>query len=239
MTGCDRDVTLEARRQALKQRFSGISLSVYAGGKDIAATAQVVAGWGCSIAHFDIMDGRFVPHKIGVPRDVEAVAGKLLCDVHLLAENPLPLVGDCARSGADIITVQAETPNALAALNAIREAETRMDRPVLSGVCLLPETRLEDIPALVAFEPDYWLVAAVDPRTGAPPDVARGCKRAGELANHAEFAGALIGLDGGVTLDNIDAIAASATDVVVTGSAVFKADVPATVYGAITAAVAR
>lgn len=44
------------------------------------------------MAPLDIRGGRFVPHRMAVPGDVEALTGNLLCDVHLVAENPLPLV---------------------------------------------------------------------------------------------------------------------------------------------------
>ncbi|MGH7370652.1 MAG: ribulose-phosphate 3-epimerase, partial [Candidatus Methylomirabilales bacterium] len=65
---------------------------------------------GADYIHVDVMDGHFVPNLTIGPLIVEAIRPitSLPLDVHLMIETPERYVGDFARAGADIITVQWE-----------------------------------------------------------------------------------------------------------------------------------
>ena len=211
-------------KEALRQRARGISLGLYAG--DLAAlgeTARTAMEWGADILHFDEMDGNFVPPFLGgaplVAATRKVVPGAFL-DVHLMHARPAALVGAYLKAGADLITVHAEAEGAGDALSAIAAAE----RPVLAGLALAPGTTPD--PALIA-QADMVLVLSLDPRDMSKPDITAACKRLERLRATTKGQQApLFALDGGVTLDVIDEIAAARPDMIVSGSAVMKNDNP-------------
>ncbi|MFV2038300.1 MAG: hypothetical protein ACC646_11990, partial [Paracoccaceae bacterium] len=59
--------------------------------------------------------------------------------------------------------------------------------------------------------------------TGQPPDITAACAR---LADLRKPGGPLLAFDGGVTLDSMPEIAACQPDIIVSGSAVFRAPEP-------------
>ncbi|MDA4845066.1 ribulose-phosphate 3-epimerase [Hoeflea poritis] len=217
--------------ESLKERCRGISLGIFAGDPgNLRGDAQASAGWGCGILHFDVMDGVFVPQISGGPGFVKALAGNMIRDVHLMVQRPADHVTDFVAAGADIVTVQAESEAPAEALRAIRKAAESAGRPVLAGLCLLPDTAIDDAGELLAMEPDLLLVAALDPRGKQPPDVTRACGRVAELRQRFGPGGPLIQFDGGVTAATIGEIANAAPDMVVSGSAVMRADDPAAAF---------
>ncbi len=215
----------------LKSRARGISLGLYAadlGG--LRGAAKTAAGWGCEIAHFDEMDGNFVPAMIGGPAFVGAVGQGLLRDVHLMVARPSRLVPAYVKAGVDMITVHAEAPDAGDAIRIIREVADSAGRPVLAGLGLFPGTPLDAIGGLLDMAPDMILVLSLDPRTGAAPDIAGACERLGEIRHRCTANNPVLAFDGGVTTNTIDQIAAAQPDMIVSGSAVLKSDDPAQTY---------
>ncbi len=225
----------------LRQRVRGISLGLFAADLgQLRAAAEQVAAWGGDIVHFDIMDGVFVPQMTGGPGFVRAIgmpssgegagAQGPLRDCHLMIRDPLSHVASYVNAGADIITVHAESENAGRALDAIRDAARKAARPVLAGLSLMPGTSLQQAEPLLALNPDLILVLSLDPRDGAAPDIPAACARLEELRARRKDAEQLLAFDGGVTLDSMPRIAACKPDMVVSGSAVFKADDPSAAY---------
>lgn len=215
----------------LKARCHGISLGVFAGDNgDLRGVARSAADWGCDILHFDVMDGVFVPQISGGPGFVKALACEQILDVHLMIQRPAGQVAAFVAAGADVVTVQAESEAPNEALLAVRNAAEQLGRPVLAGLCLLPGTSLEDASDLLALEPDLLLVAALDPRAGQAPDIASACRRVADLRRMAGRNRPLIAFDGGVTTASISQIADVSPDLVVSGSAVLRAEDPAAAY---------
>ncbi|MEM6461992.1 MAG: ribulose phosphate epimerase [Pseudomonadota bacterium] len=215
----------------LKRRCRGICLGIFAGDPgNLRGNAEAAAGWGCDILHFDVMDGIFVPQISAGPAFVKALAGSMIRDVHLMVQRPSEQVAGFVAAGADIVTVQAESEGATQALRRIRSAAQDAQRPVLAGVCLLPDTSLAEAAELLTMEPDLVLVAALDPRGKQPPDVRRACARVVELRQRFDENGPLIQFDGGVTAETIAEIASAAPDMVVSGSAVMRAEDPAAAF---------
>ena len=217
--------------ESLKKSCRGISLGIFAGDPgNLRGDAQAAASWGCDILHFDVMDGVFVPQISGGPGFVKALAGSMVLDVHLMVQRPAEQAAAFVAAGADIVTVQAESDAPADALRNIREAAKAADRPVLAGICLLPGTTLDDAGELLAMKPDLVLVAALDPRGKEPPDIGRACARVTDLRRRSGTDGPLIEFDGGVTASTIGEIAAAAPDLVVSGSAVMRAENPAVAF---------
>jgi len=216
----------------LKSRAQGLSLGLYAADLgDLRNAAARAAEWGCGVLHFDEMDGNFVPGMIGGPGFVGSVGGRLLRDVHLLVAHPSRRVSAYVKAGADLITVHAEAPDAAEAICNIRQSATAAQRPVLAGLGLMPGTSIDDIGELLELAPDMILVLSLDPRDGSASDVHAACTRLHKLRRRCGAAGPVFAFDGGVTENTISEIAAAGADMIVSGSAVLKADDPARAFG--------
>jgi len=222
-------------KDALRARARGLSLGVFAADLgDLRAAARDAVGWGGAALHFDIMDGVFVPAMIGGPGFVQALDEGALRDVHLLLANPARHVAAYVAAGADIITVHAEAAGAAEALVAINAAARAAGRPVLAGLALMPGTADEAVRPLLDLQPDLLLVLALDPRTGTPPDITAAGARLSALRRLCAGFAPLMAFDGGVTLDSIDEIHACRPDMIVSGSAVFRARDPQSAFQAMT-----
>jgi ribulose-phosphate 3-epimerase len=208
-------------------RLHGLSLGLFAAdcGRLSNAAEQAVA-WGAAALHFDVMDGAFVPAITGGPGFVAALDVGLPRDVHLMVDRPSRHIAAFAEAGADLITIHAEASDALEAIDAVRAAAVRLDRPILVGLGLMPDTEIDALPELLAAAPDLILVLAVDPRRKAPPTIGRACDKLAALRARPWRTPPLFAFDGGVTPATIDAIASCAPDIVVSGRAVFAASDP-------------
>lgn len=228
---------------ALRSRARGISLGLFAG--DVGAlrkTAATVQGWGAALAHFDIMDGVFVPQLTGGPAFVTALDRvEILRDVHLMVAQPSRHVSDFVMAGAHIVTVHAEAPDCLDALHLLRETSAQIGRPVLAGVAVMPGTDLASLVPLMQGQPDLILSLALDPRNKTRADIGLAGDRLQQLADMARRAGGdpLLAIDGGITVETTPAAASFGPDIIVSGSAVLQAVDPASTFATMAAAMKR
>lgn len=171
--------------------------------------------------HCDIMDGHFVPNISYGPSIVEAAGNcaEAFLDVHLMIEKPDNYIDTFANAGADQITVHQE-----ACPHLHRTIQHIHQQGITAGVAINPAT------SLLAIEPvlnlvDLVLVMSVNPGFGGQSFIENTYERLQQLRNmrNEHGAGFLIEVDGGVNLDNIERITQSGADVLVAGSAVFKA----------------
>jgi len=215
----------------LRQKARGVSVGLFAAplGRLDEAVRELTL-WQAGIAHFDVMDGVFVPQITAGPAFVAALGTGVLRDVHLMVENPAAHVDSFADAGADLITVHAEAPGAKLALDAVRAASERLGRPILTGLAVMPSTPVESLAPLLAPVPDLLLVLALDPRDGKPADFTRANQRIAALREAVAPARPLMAIDGGVTLDTISAATEAGPDMVVSGSAIFRAPDPEAAY---------
>lgn len=214
--------------EQLKQRCRGISAGIYAAPLGaLADSTRQVADWGGQLLHFDVMDGVFVPQLTAGPDFVKALDTNLVRDVHLMVAHPERHVEAFARAGADIITIHAEAPGAGAALAAVRDASETLGRPILCGLAVMPETPLAELAPLIAFGPDLVLVLALDPRNDLPPRVADAADRVRSLRQMTAPVQPLLAIDGGINEASIAEAAVAAPDIIVSGSAIFRAADPA------------
>lgn len=213
----------------LKDLCKGISLGLFAGDLgNLRAQARLAREWGCRIAHFDVMDGVFVPQLTGGAGFVEAAGSDLLRDVHLMIQRPALHAADYVAAGADMITVHVESENCIDAVHRIREAALAAAREVLVGVSLFPGTPLSATAEAFASAPDYVLVLALDPREQVGADIAAGCTRVAQVREI--LPSVVIGFDGGVTEASLTQVVNAGVDVVVSGSAILRAPDPSAAF---------
>jgi ribulose-phosphate 3-epimerase len=180
---------------------------------------------GIGVAHVDVMDGVFTPVMTVGPPLVKALRTPLLKDVHLMIREPLATLADYAAAGADMITVHQEScthiHRVLQALGTMSHA-TDPARGIVRGVALNPGTPLEAIEPLLP-EMDMLLLLAVNPGWGGQKFIPATFDRMARARAMIAASGrqVLLGVDGGITRQNIAAVAAAGAELIVTGSAVF------------------
>ncbi len=186
---------------------------------------------GAEYVHIDVMDGHFVPNiSFGIPI-VEAAkkSTSAVLDVHLMISNPELYIKQFAAAGADIITFHYEATNDHEKLIDLIHAQG-----VLAGISIKPNT-----PSFV-LEPlmqklDLVLIMTVEPGFGGQkliPECIDKVREIREMSKRLEVYPE-IEVDGGVTPDNAGLLKEAGANVIVAGSAVFKAENPAQVIKAL------
>lgn len=191
---------------------------------DFASLADNVAAierGGADFIHVDVMDGHFVPN-ISFGADVmKSLEGKtgLPFDVHLMIENPDDYLEDFVTPQTEYITVHAE-----ACTHLNRTIQHIKSLGIKAGVSLNPATSLSVLDYIVE-DVDMVLLMSVNPGFGGQKFIPSVLEKTRELAEvrKAEGLDFEIEIDGGATLDNVQEIVSAGVDIVVAGSAVFKA----------------
>jgi ribulose-phosphate 3-epimerase len=178
---------------------------------------------GADYVHIDVMDGLFVPNiTIGIP--VVAAIRKITdlpLDVHLMIDRPIRYVEQFCDAGADIVTIHAEADtleNNLEALRRIREKGVR------AAVSIKPNTPAMDVdPYFDAI--DMVLVMTVEPGFGGQKFMEDMMSKVRALRKiiDVRFPGVELEVDGGVNLQTAQTCIESGANVLVAGSALFKA----------------
>jgi ribulose-phosphate 3-epimerase len=172
---------------------------------------------GAKVLHLDIMDGRFVPNlSFGLPV-VEAVrrSTNLPLDVHLMIDEPARWVERFHKAGADLLTIHVE------AVDDPRPVLRQIRRlGAAAGISLNPPTRVEELSACLD-QCDLVLVMSVMPGFGGQEFEPVALEKLRCLRAVAG-PGVLLSVDGGVSLDTVDACAEAGADLFVTGSALFS-----------------
>lgn len=169
--------------------------------------------------HFDVMDAHFVPNLSFGPALCRAVHGafpEYLLDVHLMMDNPQVLLDSFVAAGASAITVHAEVlEDAKPILKRIKEAKLEC------GISIKPGTDVQEIEALLPLL-DRVLVMTVEPGFGGQKFMENQLEKIIWLRKMGF--GGRIAVDGGVNMENVDRIVAAGADILVMGTAFFKAE---------------
>jgi ribulose-phosphate 3-epimerase len=169
--------------------------------------------------HVDVMDGHFVPNLTIGPIVIEAVkrATTLPLDVHLMIEDAERWVAAYAKAGADIIGVHAEScPHLHRTLGQIRDLGKK------PCVVLNPHTPLESI-EWVLGDVHQVLVMSVNPGFGGQAFIPSALEKVTRLRRMIDDRGLSVEIevDGGIKVDNIEAVVKAGANVIVSGSGVF------------------
>ncbi|MCI8803645.1 MAG: ribulose-phosphate 3-epimerase [Oscillibacter sp.] len=178
--------------------------------------------------HVDVMDGVFVPNiSIGIPV-VKSIrpATSLPLDVHLMIVEPVRYVEQFCDAGADLVTVHVEADTEENIHAAIDKIHARGKR---AGVVLKPATPAgAALPFLEKVE--LILVMTVEPGFGGQKFMAEQMEKVTELRKliDEKNPGCELEVDGGVDPETCKTCIAAGANVLVAGSAVYKAeDIPA------------
>lgn len=201
---------------------------------DLAELGREVAlleAGGVEMVHIDVADGVFSPLFTVGPPFVKAIRTPILKDAHLMIDDPLSKVEAFVAAGADMVTFHVEGAAQPHRVLQVLGAATNVNDPargIVRGIGLNPSTPLEVVEPLLD-EVDYLLLLAINPGWGGQPFLPSTGHRLARARALIEASGRpiVLGVDGGVTRDNIGQVAGLGADVIVTGSAVFDGKAPA------------
>lgn len=180
-----------------------------------------ICEYGADYIHVDVMDGAFVPNisfGAAVMKSLNGVA-TIPYDVHLMIEDPDRYIEDFVTPNTEFITVHREAcPHLDRAIQHIHSLGLK------AGVALNPATpvvMVED----VLDQVDMILIMSVNPGFGGQKFIPRALDKIRMLdqlrrENGYHFE---IEVDGGVNSENCQVLKEAGTDILVAGSAVFKA----------------
>jgi ribulose-phosphate 3-epimerase len=191
---------------------------------NLAEDIRKVEEAGADLLHVDVMDGHFVPNiTIGPPvvKSIRAVT-KLPLDVHLMISDPDKYIPAFADAGANILTVHAEASVHLdRTLNLIRSHNVR------AGLAINPATPLELIEYGLPLA-DLLLIMTVNPGFGGQKFIGYTVdkiRRARQIIEGRNLR-CVIEVDGGIDLDTLPSVVKAGAEVLVSGTAIFRAADP-------------
>lgn len=178
---------------------------------------------GADMIHYDVMDGVFVNNitfGLKMLEDIRPYTS-LPIDAHLMIVQPEKYVERFAKAGADIITVHYEAckDNLKEVLQLIQSTGAKC------GAVINPDTPVEKIREVIPMC-DIVLVMSVFPGFGGQKFIPSVLEKVREIRAIIDESGKDIDLeiDGGITVENVADAKAAGANVIVAGSAIFKAE---------------
>ncbi|MBE6181373.1 MAG: ribulose-phosphate 3-epimerase [Rikenellaceae bacterium] len=174
--------------------------------------------------HIDVMDGVFVPNiSFGFPvlKAISKATTKFL-DVHLMIVEPEKYVVRFAEAGAALVTFHIEaTTDSKRCIELIRATGAQV------GVSIKPATPVEALREILPLV-DLVLVMSVEPGFGGQSYIEGSTEKIAELRKLANELNPklIIEVDGGISAANAGEVFGAGADVLVAGSAVFRAEDP-------------
>lgn len=193
-------------------------------GDDVRMVADAGADW----IHVDVMDGHFVPNLTIGPAHVKALKGvtEVPLDVHLMISNPASQVDWYLAAGADSVTFHREAVWSVD--DARRLTEHIRAAGAKAGISINPETAVSQLEGIVDAV-DLVLMMSVHPGFGGQSFIETTPERISELVELCKKTGAdpIIEVDGGINVKTAPLVVERGADMLVAGSAIFKANDPA------------
>lgn len=191
---------------------------------NLGAEIDKVIDSGADVLHYDVMDGTFVP-AISFGQEILKMVSKkdIPLDVHLMIQNPEKQIESFAKAGARYITVHAE-----AAGFGLKDCIERIHAcGCLAGVSVKPFTMLGMIDEVLEMV-DMILIMTVEPGKGGQKMIPFTVEKVKELRKTLKARGLekIIEVDGGVNMETAHLVTEAGADMLVAGSAFFKAENP-------------
>lgn len=191
--------------------------------KDLTAYVKSLEQDGADWIHCDIMDGKMVPARTFDYLVLAFLrkATNLPLDVHLMIQNPLRVIREYVKYGADIITVHFESFEdkfkVIDALNQIRNLGIK------AGVSIKPSTPVEVLDSVLPHA-NLVLIMSVEPGKSGQQFIKDSLVKIAYLnrKRDEQKLNFYIEVDGGINAANAPIISVSGADVLVSGSAVFN-----------------
>ncbi|MEF9946091.1 MAG: ribulose-phosphate 3-epimerase [Lachnospiraceae bacterium] len=190
--------------------------------KKLGEEIQIIEKNGAQYLHFDVMDGMFVPSiSFGMPV-LESIRPmtNLVCDVHLMVQEPIRYVEAFRKAGADIITIHYEAcEDVQATLQSIKDCGCK------AGISICPETKVEVLKPFMD-QVDMILMMSVHPGLGGQKFIQESLNRIAEVKAMVVEKGLPVDIevDGGIYLTNVAQVIEAGANVIVAGSAIYKGD---------------
>lgn len=190
----------------------------------LAEEVKKVEEGGANYLHLDIMDGVFVPNISYGAGVVEALRPEshLIFDVHLMIVEPIRYIDSFINAGADSITIHYEScKNCRQVLEYIRE------HSVKAGLAISPDTPYDVVLPLLDVV-DMVLVMTVNPGFGGQSLIYGALDKVKAIRKYIDENNLKIDIqvDGGINEKNVGLASSSGANVIVAGSAIFKAPKP-------------
>ena len=178
----------------------------------------------CDWFHLDVMDGVFVPNisfGFTVMEAMKRHARKPL-DVHLMIERPEKFIPEVQRLGALVMNVHQE-----ACVHLHRVLQQIRNAGMMSGVTLNPSTPVSMVEDVLE-EADLVMLMSVNPGFAGQRFIEHTYEKVERLREMIDrrHLPTLIEVDGGVCRENAARLYEAGADVLVAGSAVFRAQNP-------------
>ena len=188
---------------------------------DLKSELKSIEEAGCTVLHYDVMDGHFVPNisfGADILHDVHQITNMEL-DVHLMISDPMFHVDRFIKAGASYISFHIE---AMESVEKTHELIKKIkEAGVKASIALNPGTSYE---AVIPFldEIDMILVMSVQPGFGGQKFNPVAINKIAALSKYKKEKNFLIEVDGGINATTIQDVRKAGCDLFVAGSAVFN-----------------